>query len=159
MNKRLLTYMGVEASISLVANALINGMIAYFLHRKSGYVAVDWISLAIDIVITSLFIGAFNASSAASSLKKNKAANILTSKNSLINSMMQIFQKPVWFGILAGICFMPVIFVLSLSLFSLLGVVQIALWDYVLYKSAYTGLLGASIVILSLYSGMHKASA
>ena len=47
---------------------------------------------------------------------------------------------------------------LSLSLFSLLGVVQIALWDYVLYKSAYTGLLGASIVILSLYSGMHKVS-
>ena len=61
MNRRLWKYMGIEASISLVINALINGLIAYFLHRNSELVAVDWLSLAIDIVITSLFIGCFNA--------------------------------------------------------------------------------------------------
>ncbi|NLC43293.1 MAG: hypothetical protein GX783_03315, partial [Clostridiales bacterium] len=73
MSKQLWKYIGIEASISLVINALLNGLIAYFLHRNSEFVAVDWLSLAIDIVITSLFIGAFNAPSAASSLKRNKA--------------------------------------------------------------------------------------
>lgn len=151
--------MGIEASISLVINALINGLIAYFLHRNSAFVAVDWLSLAIDIVITSLFIGFFNASSAGGSLKKNKATGILPARNPFVAFMQKAFQKPGRFGLFAGICFMPVIFTLSLGLFSLLGVYQIPVWDYVLYKSSYTGLLGAAIIGLSLFSGMHKAEA
>ena len=158
MNKQLWKYIGIEASISLATNALINGLIAYFLHSNSEFVAVDWISLAIDIVITSLFIGSFNASSAASSLKRNKAEGVLQAENSFVALMQATFQKPIRFGLLAGLCFIPVIFVLSLGLFSLLGVNQIPVWDYVLYKSSYTGLLGAVIITLSLFTGMHKAS-
>lgn len=158
MTKQLWKYIGIEASISLVTNALINGLIAYFLHRNSEFVAVDWISLAIDIVITSLFIGSFNAPSAASSLKRNKAEGVLRDQNPSVAFMRRAFQKPVRFGLLAGLCFIPVIFVLSLGLFSLLGVNQIPVWDYVLYKSSYTGLLGAVIITLSLFTGMHKAS-
>lgn len=158
MNKQLWKYIGIEASISLVINALINGLIAYFLHRNSEFVAVDCLSLAIDIVITSLFIGSFNAPSATSSLKRNKAEGVLQARNPFVAFMRRAFQKPVRFGLLAGICFIPVLFVLSLGLFSLLGVDQISVWDYVLYKSTYTGLLGAAIITLSLYTGMHKAS-
>lgn len=157
MNKQLWKYIGIEASISLVINALINGLIAYFLHRNSEFVAVDWISLAIDIVITSLFIGSFNAPSATGSLKRNKAEGVLQARNPFIAFSSRAFQKPVRFGLLAGLCFIPVIFLLSLGLFSLLGVKQIPVLAYVLYKSSYTGLLGAAIIGLSLFTGMHKA--
>ncbi len=156
MSKQLWKYIGIEASISLVINALLNGLIAYFLHRNSEFVAVDWLSLAIDIVITSLFIGAFNAPSAASSLKRNKAEGLLQPGNAFISTFRRVFHKPVRFGFFVGLCFIPVLFVLSFGLFSLLDVKHIPVWDYVMYKSSYTGLLGASIIGISLYTGMHK---
>ena len=154
MDKEIKAYLKIEAVISGAFNFFINGMAAALIHHKADSVAVDTISLAIDMFITCTSICILTAFFSKASLKRTKTAEILTSGSVLVRFLSRLFRQTALFGVLAGLISAAVIFAPAALFLSLLAITEIPFGVYIALKCVFCVLLGGGITALELYAGM-----
>jgi len=154
MNNELKSYLKTEMIIAAAFNFFINGMCAGLIHHKADNVATDIISIAIDLTATCLFTFIISAMFCKASLKRTKTAGILETKNRFMRFSGKLFQRPVLFGAVMGVAAAAVLWVLTASLFMLLGIYALPFGLYVALKCIFAAFLGGGVALLELYSGM-----
>ena len=168
MNKELAAYIKAEAIISGAFNFFINGMAAALIHHKADSVAVDPVSLAIDLFITCMSICILTALFSKASLKRTlnepegrsfqstKTTGILTDGPALIRFLSRLFRCTILFGVVLGAMTAVAAFALTASFFTLLSITEIPFGVYVAVKCIFCTLLGGGMSALELYSGMNR---
>ena len=156
MNNELTSYLKTEMIIAAAFNFFINGMCAGLIHHKADYVATDIVSIAIDLTCTCLFTFIISAMFCKASIKQTKTAGILETKNRFLRFSGKLFQRSVLFGVIMGFITAAVLWVLTATLFMLIGVYALQFGLYVALKCLFAALLGGGVAFLELYSGMCK---
>ena len=156
MTKEIRSYIKAEAIVAAAFNFFINGMIAALIHHKADTVAMDVISIAIDLTLTCLSIVILTALFSRASVRRTKTAGILESKSRLIRFSGGLYQRPVLFGALIGFITAAVLFTLTAPVFALLEIYALPFGVYVALKCIFAALLGGGAVALELYAGMCK---
>ena len=157
MTREIKAYLKTEMIIAAAFNFFINGMIAALIYHKADYVPTDIVSIAIDLTATCLFTVTISALFCRASVKQTKTAGILETKSRLIRFSSKLFWHPVLFGVLMGLAFAVVLWVLTAPLFVMLGIAALPFVVYVALKCVFAALLGGGITLLELYSGICKA--
>ena len=157
MNKELAAYMKIEGSVSGAFNFFINGMVAALIYHKADSVAVDALSLAIDLLSTCMGICILTSLFSRASLKRTKTTGILTGGSSLARFLGRLFRHSVLFGVFFGVVTATAVFALTVSSLTLLGITGIPFGVYIALKCVFCALLGGGITALELYSGMNKS--
>ena len=157
MNKEITSYVKMEAAISGAFNFFINGMVAALIHHKADSVALDLISLAIDLFITCTSICILTAFFSKASLKRTKTWGILADSAALIRFFSRLYRHTALFGVLAGLISAAVIFVPAASFLTLLAISEIPFIVYIVLKCVSCALLGGGITALELYLGARES--
>ena len=156
MTDELKSYIKTEAIIAAAFNFSINGMCAGLIHHKADYVAIDIISIAIDLTATCLFTFIISSLFCSASVKRTKTAGIFEAKSRLMRCFSRLFQWPALFGVVMGIIAAVVLWVLTATLFTLLAIYALPFGVYVVVKCLFAALLGSGVAVLELYAGMFK---
>ena len=154
MNSELKSYLKTEMIIAAAFNFFINGMCAGLIHHKADYVATDTISIAIDLTCTCLFTFIISALFCRASVKRTKTAGILEMKSRFMRFSGKLFLRPVLFGLVLGFITAAVLWLLTATLFMLLGIYALPFGIYVALKCLFAAFLGGGVALLELYSGM-----
>lgn len=140
----------IETAICLVVNALLNALVAWLIYRHAAWIATDFWSIFIDSCITCFcicFFTAYFTTRAARRYLHTGLFRLLPQKGTLLGRLP---RHSVLLGIcFAGIAMVPLALCLGLG-FSLLGIGQLSLWGFILYKGIWSGLLGGCICALTL---------
>ena len=156
MNDELKAYLRIESKLAAAFNFFISGMIAALIFHSVDKVPTDVISIAIDIIITCLFTFTITAYFCRACLKANKVAGILSPVNGFIRFLVRIFRVSLGFGVLPGLASAVILFIIIASGFTLLNIIALPFYPYVLLKSLFSMLLGGGAALLNLYAGMCK---
>lgn len=153
MNKEIKSYIKTEAIISAAFNFFINGMIAALIHHKADSVAMDAISVAVDLTATCLLIFILTALFSRVSLKQTKTESILETDSRMICFLSRPFRHPALFGMFMGITVTIVLFALTTLMFSLLSIGAIPFGVYVTLKCVFSAITGGSATALANVCG------
>lgn len=160
MDKKLRKYICTQAIASLIINGVINGLIIFFLAWGKTVYTVGYagvlITFAIDTFITCPILGLFGADGAVKNLKKEKTLFSLPPAGTPMAPLSAWMKKPKRFGLLTGLLAFIIVFGLSAAGVFLFHGETLTKWGYVIYKAAYTGILGAVLSILFLNAALRK---
>ena len=154
MTGELKSYIRTEAIIAAFYNLFINGMCAGLIHHKADYVATDIVSIAIDLMATCLFTFIISALFCRASLRRTKTVGILETKSRIMRVSNKLFRTPALFGVVMGVIAAVVLWVLTATLFTLLGIYFLQFGAYVALKCLFAAFLGGGVAALELFSGM-----
>ena len=156
MGKELAGYIKTEAIVSAAFNFFINGMAAGLIHHRADTVAVDPISIAIDLVSTCIMTFTLNALFTRVSVKRTKTIGILESSNRIIRFLSRMFRHPVLFGLVTGIIASVILYIPAALIFILSGIMSIPFGVYVIIKCLFALIIGGGATALELYLGMNS---
>lgn len=160
MDKNLSKYVFIQTVASFIINAVLNGLIIFFLAwGKTVYtVGYSWIliTFAIDNFITCPLLGLFAANGAVKNLKKEKTIFSLPPDRGFIAVLSSKIQKPKRFGLLVGLVASVIIFGFTCAGVFLFHIEILTKWGYVIYKAAYTGVLGAVFSLILNNAALHR---
>jgi hypothetical protein len=156
MNEELRAYLGLEAKVAAAFNFFINGMLSALIYHKADLVPADTLSLAIDIVLTSLLMFILTAFFGMASLKRTKTLGILEPGSQMIQRLSRLFRHPVLFGTLMGMASAAVLFAVIAPSFGLLGIKTLPFDIYIFLKTIGCALLGSVVTLLSLNVGLRR---
>ncbi|MEN6623727.1 MAG: hypothetical protein ABFD50_19535 [Smithella sp.] len=156
MNKELMAYLGLEAKVSAAFNFFINGMISALIYHKTDLVPVDYISLAIDLILTCLLMFILTALFSTASLRRTNTIGILPQGNNAIRKLSRLFRRPVLFGLLMGMATAAFLFVLTAPALALIGVKNLSFGTYIALKATGCALLGGTVTMTALYLGLFR---
>ena len=157
MNVEIKSYLKAEAIVAAASNFFINGMIAALIYHKADRVSTDTVSIAIDLVLTCLLTFTITALFCRASVRRTKTAGILKTGNRIVRFLSRLFNRPVLFGVLTGLVVAIASFTLTAPLFALLGIQTLPFGVYITLKCIFSALLGGSVTVLELCSGMIAA--
>ncbi|MFV0527898.1 MAG: hypothetical protein ACK5MN_04115 [Lachnospiraceae bacterium] len=162
MNAMYKKYLYTQTAASLGINFVANGGIAYLTHKNSTSglpkLYAGYLSLLFDIAVTALILAWLIGWAANAGLKKSGLYQTLNSQNRLQLHMARWFRIPARYGWLLCIGIIPLFYLLSVLGIVLFGITQFTVWGYVIYKAGYTGVMGALLIAIFIYSGMHRPS-
>jgi len=160
MDDKLRKYIRTQAIASFIINAVINGLIIFFLAWGKKVYTVGYLSVlitfAIDNFITCPLLGLFGASGAVKNLKKEKTIFTLSPAKAGLAWLSKWMEKPNRYGLLLGFAAFAVVFGLSVAGMYLFHAETLTKWGYVIYKGLYTGLLGAGFSVLFHNAALHR---
>lgn len=159
MDEKLRKYVLTQVIASFIINAVINGLIIFFLAWGKTVYTTGWVNIlvtfAIDNFITCPLLGLFGADGAVKNLKKEKTLFTLP-PGAGIAWLSRWMKKPKRWGLLLGFVTFLIVFGLSTAGVFLFHVETLTKWGYVIYKALYTGLVGAGFSVLFLNAAMHR---
>lgn len=160
MNKKLRNYVSIQVLASFIINVVINGLIIYFFAwGKTIYtVGYSWIliTFAIDNVISCPLLGLFGANGAVKSLRKEEILYSLPPAGGFISQVSGWMRKPKRFGLVFGLAASVIVFGLTSAGVFLFQIETLTKWGYVIYKAAYTGILGAFLSVVFNNAALHR---
>ena len=156
MDGQLKGYVLSEAIISAAFNLFINGMVAALIYHMAETVATDPVSSAIDLLITCVSMGILTALFSRASVKRTKVVGIFEAPSGVMRFLSRLFCRPVFFGLVVGMVVAVVVYIPTVLILALPGILAIPFGIYVTLKCLFAAVLGGGIVALELYAGMCK---
>ena len=155
MSRELSAYLRVQAIIAAAFNFFIGGMIAALIYHKAELVPADAISIAIDLTVTCLLTFAITTPFCRASLRRDKTGGVFTAQTARL--LARLSRRPALLCISLGLFTALILFILTASLFALLGVTAVPFYLYIALKSVFSAALGAFVTCTALYAGMCRA--
>lgn len=156
MNNEIKAYITLEAKVGAAFNFFINGMVSALIYHKADVVPVDAVSLTIDFLITCLCICLITSFFVKISLRNTKTMGILPPYNRLHYTLGRLFRRTVLFDVLLGLITALLLFVATAPVFTALGLRMLPFGWYIFFKTFYCAILGSSVTIIEMISGMCK---
>jgi hypothetical protein len=158
MNKQLRDGIVVSTIITIILNGVINAVIAYFLDSSKAMASMTvsqyTAALFQDIMITSAILVMLNAGLGIMGMQKKKTTGLLPCSG-WMGRLPWLFRRPFVAGLVMGIVLGPVVWGLTIGIFSLAGVQHISLWGFTIYKGIYTAILGGLASIVATIAALH----
>lgn len=150
-------HLRTQVVASIIINALINGLLAYFGNTGKDYMQLERTvtlrDLLIDLLITGMVLGSLNAWSAIAGMKKEQLTGVLSEGKSWDFGV----KRPLLAGLMAGIGIGLIFWLGTALIFLLFSLERFTLTGYTQYKSALTGAMGGLIIGLFIcFAAGHK---
>ena len=158
MKREVAGYLRLQATVAAAFNFFIGGMIAALIYHKVDFVPTNAFNIAIDITITCLLTFAITTPFCMLSLRRDKTGGVLVAKTPLTRLFAWLSSRPALLCISLALCAALILFALAASLLAFLNVTAMPFYLYIVLKSIFSSVLGASATYTMLCAGIYGES-